>query len=310
MEETPDIRDAIPLFILGAAKAGTSTVYSALQSSTDIHVPEVKEPLFFEMEFQKGISYYFDKYFPDYAGEKIFVDARPSNMFLPFVPGRIAASFKQPLGLIILRDPVQRAYSHWWMRYSRGRERLSFEEAMRYNMDNPEIDLTDEVEAERTWLSMPRQGGLGAPPLRVYYEMGLYDRQVACCFTALGRQNIHVMTLESLMADPQHELDRISRFLESRAGVSISFSPDSLVHENKALPAVEARLRGNRVVRKMRSAVPAKLRKHILRYVSRMPSPERPRLDEKTRANLSAVYSDSVHNLRSIVPDLEISWRI
>ncbi len=111
-----------------------------------------KEPLFFEAEYEKGLTYYQKTYFSHHAGEPLKGDACNRNLFVPFVPERIHATNPNAKGIVCLRDPVDRAYSHWWDHRSVGFEPLSFENAIRSNLNRLDrgIDFSGE-EGKTRW---------------------------------------------------------------------------------------------------------------------------------------------------------------
>jgi hypothetical protein len=76
-------------FILGAAKCGTTSLHGYFGQHPEICVSEPKEPLYFESEYERGVSYYFNRYFGHWSGEPIVGDARHRNLYLPYVPDRI-----------------------------------------------------------------------------------------------------------------------------------------------------------------------------------------------------------------------------
>ena len=93
-------------FILGAAKAGTTSLFELLKLHPDVFMSSPKEPFFFEYEYEKGLGFYSRTYFRGWNGQKRIGEARVSHLLLPFVPGRIRASRPEARLIAILRDPV------------------------------------------------------------------------------------------------------------------------------------------------------------------------------------------------------------
>ncbi len=62
-----------------------------------------------------------------------FGEAQTAHLFLPYVPQRIQQTVPDARLIVILRNPIGQAFSHWWMRHGNGREALNFEESLREN---------------------------------------------------------------------------------------------------------------------------------------------------------------------------------
>jgi hypothetical protein len=107
---------SLPNFMcLGAAKSGTTTLYDILRQHPDIYVPSFKEPHFFDIieNFINGLQWYEQTYFRQ-ANRKIISDFTPSYFFDDDAPKRIFESLGRDIKfLVIIRNPVDRAYSHY-----------------------------------------------------------------------------------------------------------------------------------------------------------------------------------------------------
>lgn len=111
----------VNLFIVGACKSGTSYLHDFLGKQNHIFASVPKEPYFFELEKEKrDPNEYWSTYFKDAAGtENYFLDSRHRNMFFHWIPEAIKDYNPHSKIIFILRNPIDRAYSHWWMWYSR-----------------------------------------------------------------------------------------------------------------------------------------------------------------------------------------------
>ena len=84
---------ARPTFlILGTSKAGSTSLYHYLSQHPDIFMSQPKEPPFFQVEYQRGIDYYWRSYFRKYAGQKEIGEGCTRNLHLPFASCSKAAS--------------------------------------------------------------------------------------------------------------------------------------------------------------------------------------------------------------------------
>ena len=141
-------------------------------------------------------------------------DARPANLFLPYVPHRIKDSFPDAKLIVILRNPVDRAYSHWWMRKTQNREELSFEEAIQRNRQRLATGCTLEgKDGEKMWREslVP---GTGMVELRTYLDMGYYADQVERYLDLFSKNNIKIILLRELSNNEKIVINTLFEFLD------------------------------------------------------------------------------------------------
>ena len=129
---------SLPNFMcLGAAKSGTTTLYDILSQHPEIYTPSFKEPHFFDIKenFANGLSWYERTYF-NKADSKIVADFTPSYFFDRHAPKRIFDSLGSKLKfLVIIRNPVDRAYSHYLHSKRDFHETESFERSLELEFD-------------------------------------------------------------------------------------------------------------------------------------------------------------------------------
>ncbi|MBU1195105.1 MAG: sulfotransferase domain-containing protein [Proteobacteria bacterium] len=118
--------------IIGAQKAGTTTLHDWLITQSQLSLPNIKETHFFSKEnrFEKGYNWYI-KQFDMTSDKKIIGEVDPDYIFMPGVIEKIRQYIKKTKFIIILRSPIERAYSHYKMSCYRGYEKLSFLEALK-----------------------------------------------------------------------------------------------------------------------------------------------------------------------------------
>jgi hypothetical protein len=129
--------DRMPnLFIIGAAKAGTTALYDYLNQHPQAYLSRVKEPMFFSREghYARGLDWYEDEYFRGAERHPVRGEATPHYLYWS---EKVAPRIKEVYGerrvkfLLTFRDPVSRAYSWYWNMVREGREDLPFDEALR-----------------------------------------------------------------------------------------------------------------------------------------------------------------------------------
>ena len=126
-------RIPINFFCIGAQKAGTTTLYDILKQHPDIFLPEDKEAPFFAYSdwYMKGFDWFLDNHFKRYKNEIIAGTITPEYSLFPDTPKRIYEEIGNNIKFIfILRQPIDRAISHYNMSKGRLYENLSFEDAI------------------------------------------------------------------------------------------------------------------------------------------------------------------------------------
>ena len=201
-EPSGEFEDRLPnLIIPGAAKAGTTTIHNFLAQHPRIFLPRVKEPHFFsnDLVWERGVEAYVRTHFEGAAGFAVRAEATPHYLFYEKAAQRIAevlpASHQR--FVIVLRDPVARAYSLYWNMVHEGHETLSFEDALAREDGR---EGTREIE---------RIGGIRWQ----YYDSGLYAKQLECWFQHFARERFLFVLTEDLQSDPEGTMDRVFSFV-------------------------------------------------------------------------------------------------
>jgi hypothetical protein len=124
--------------IIGAAKAGTTSLYRYVQSHPQAFMPERKELSFFceEFNWKRGLRWY-ESYFGEAAGAVAVGEASPRYSVYPLyrdVPARIASLIPDVRLVYLVREPIQRMQSQYLDNVIQGLEKNPVEEAL---SDNP-----------------------------------------------------------------------------------------------------------------------------------------------------------------------------
>lgn len=121
--------------IIGAAKAGTTSLFNILAGHPRVFASSEKEARFFSRDdrFAQGFDWYGERYFKGATADMVRLDASPAYLTWS---EKVAPRIRQSYGdggvrlVAILRDPVKRAYSHYWHRVRLGHESLPFADAL------------------------------------------------------------------------------------------------------------------------------------------------------------------------------------
>ncbi len=200
--------------VIGAQKSGTTSLHGYLSEHPCVLCATVKEVQYFHRYYEQGESWYRAQFPLAIRGAAIrrrlgvgpaVGEASAAYLFDPRTPERVH-EFNPDMKLVaVLRDPVERAYSHYQMEYRWERETLPFEEALR----REETEL--EPELERV-LADP--WGYSDLVFRIsYVARGRYAEQLERWLGFFPREQLLVLTSEELLAHPAEAMAEIVRFL-------------------------------------------------------------------------------------------------
>ena len=118
-------------FVIGMQKSATTTVHNWLSEHKELCLPLNKETHFFSNVtlFEKGIEWYLEN-FENINSSSILGEVDPSYIFIDKSLNRIKEKIFNPKFIIIIRNPLERSYSHYCMNKYKGYEEFSFSEAI------------------------------------------------------------------------------------------------------------------------------------------------------------------------------------
>ena len=229
------------LFILGVGKCGTTTLHAYLNNMQDICMSKPKEPFFFEKEFENGLEFYQKKYFAHWKGEPIIGDARNQHLYLPYVAKRIHQVNSNAKLLVMIRNPIDRAFSYWRHVCYHQRLTLSFEELVDDDYGrikkSRRTEQNDEISKSTKRLLSGSRDRVHSSGLAVL-DMGYYYEQIQRYLNLFPRDNLKVILLEDLSAQPEEIMNDLIDYL----GLDSSRNKFThLIHENTARIRVNKR---------------------------------------------------------------------
>ncbi len=203
------VRGRPSFLVLGAGKAGSTSLAYLLDQHPDICMSYPKEPPFFQTEYHQGLDYYWKKYFRSYAGQAHAGEAAHQNSRLPYVARRIHESVPEAKLFLICRNPVERAFSAYWQNFTRKADQRSFDEAIDENLERlrtgPLFEQEAEAELYARAIDQARQSGRVA--YASYVDSGHYAEHVERFAALFGRERIKVLFFEDLARAPQEVAD-------------------------------------------------------------------------------------------------------
>lgn len=207
---TSPVRIMPSFLIIGAKKCGTTSLFKYLIEHPNVGTPIKKEISFFDVNFRKGISWY-KSYFPT-VEQKLYKpcfitgEATANYIDNPDVPSRVAETIPNVKLIALLRNPVDRAYSHYYHTKRIGREFLSFEEAIEQEEER--------VKNIRSGILQDKYGNFYHQDYNyTYLSSGIYIEQLQAWFNLFSKKQILVLTSEDFFAKPAAIFQQVLDFL-------------------------------------------------------------------------------------------------
>lgn len=275
------------LFVVGVLRGGTTTLWGYLQQHPDIYMSPVKEPHYFTKAGAKLAPRYSTEreYLGLFAGahQPLRGEASASYFADAASPAAIKGACPDAKILVIFRDPIERAYSHYWHAVSNGHESRSFAEAVRAELADERPDGTEPY---------IRRGFYSAPLRR---------------FLDLFGDNVRVLFLEELSREPAGTMRGVFDFLRiaPEAAGQLVVERRNAVHFPRGRVASRI-LRSQPTRRAAASLVPLRLRPRLERLL--LTSPPRQAMDADLRAQLADLYQSDEETLESIL-QRPLPWR-
>jgi hypothetical protein len=182
----------IDFLVIGAAKSGTTSLYKYLAAHRSIYIPPEKEIGFFSRpEFvAKGLDFYFDTWFAGADPTALWGDVSPQYMYYESAPRMIRKLAPDTRLIAILRNPIDRAYSHYQFARRRRDESASFEATMERLIDRGPV--SDD--------QMRRNNQTG---FREHIAAGEYGRILESYVSRFPAEQLKIVFFEDFVRDPE-----------------------------------------------------------------------------------------------------------
>ncbi|MFX1501113.1 MAG: sulfotransferase [Promethearchaeota archaeon] len=200
--------------IIGASRSGTTSFYNYLIDHPYIEPAVYKEVRFFWAYFNRGVNYYkkffptvFHKIYHKYVLRKGFLtfETSPYYMYHPHAVKRIYSMLPNVKLIIILRNPIDRAFSQYNGMVSSGYEKLTFEEAIKIEEKRLEGELEKIINNEFYYSFNHRQLS--------YLTSGIYIDQIKKIREFFPKEQILIINSEEFFNNPPKILKEVFKFL-------------------------------------------------------------------------------------------------
>lgn len=262
-------------FIVGAPRAGTTSLYNYLNEISEVFMSPVKEPGFFiPNDFRNFSEKTYLELFENVKDEIAIGEATAGYLGNEKTPFLIKEKVPNAKIIITLRDPVNRIFSHYLNRLRTGDTKLSFEDAVKHYFDNNSSENQ----------------------IKGLIKGSLYHNQVQRYFEVFDKNNVKILIFEETIKDTKKAIKEILEFLEIK-----NSSPKNIDEVFNSYSEPLGTLGTNIVKNKTINTISKKIlpksnREKILRTILNKKG-KKPSLSETTRKQLEPVFYEDVKNL-------------
>ena len=199
--------------IIGTAKGGTTSLYEYMIKHPQIFPALTKQVHYFDKYFSRGVNWYRST-FPSKLQKiratkknKKFVtgEATPLYMYHPLAPQRVYNLIPNTKLIVLLRNPVERAYSRYSMELNHNNETLSFEEAIEQEPSRLEGEF-EKMQKDGNYFSYHYNA-------HSYLTSGIYADQLERWFKYFPREQFLILSSEDFYKEPNKILNQVFQFL-------------------------------------------------------------------------------------------------
>ncbi len=279
----------LPNFIcIGAQKSATTLLAEILRQHPDIFIPPDRAPHFFNLDenYSRGMEWYHSTFYRDADGFDFVGDITPAYMFFDYVPERIRNTLGKDIKIIVmLRNPINRAYSHYWMSFKREYERLPFDQAI----------MMEHARMKKGYFEQSHFS---------YISRGFYSVQIKRYLNFFSAGNMKFVLFEEFVKDIPRQAAQILEFL--------GCDKDRLL-KKRYTKVNKGDLTFSQYLSAVRTNKSGILSRHVLKALTTALSEDRrigyPPLSRKMRVFLSELYKDEISELEALIgKDLSL-WR-
>ncbi len=201
--------------IIGSPKAGTTSLFQYLTKHPAVLFSRPKEVYFFDKDFHKGLLWY-KRYFPTVyrkyvtrntaKHDPIVIEATTTYFEHPRVPQRIHDTLPNTKLMLLLRNPVDRAYSRYYHQVDRDREPLSFEEAIAAEPERLAGE-SERMETDEEYYSWQYR-------TYSYLDGGIYATKLERWLKCFSREQLLVLSSEAFFSQTAACLQQVATFLD------------------------------------------------------------------------------------------------
>ena len=199
----------VDFIIIGAQRSSTTSLSLNLGKHPEIYInnnkdPSISEVHFYDINWKKGIEWYKKQFNYKF---KLVGEKTPSLINLPYTFPLIQSVNPYVKLILILRNPITRAYSAWKLNKKNKIEKRSFIDAVNY-------ELKHKINTPNTFYTISKK----------YLQRGLYANYIKELYRWFPKQNVLILIMENLSINTKDEYNKIFKFLNISTNNNINYS--------------------------------------------------------------------------------------
>jgi len=274
------------LFIVGAPKAGTTSLYEYLKNIPEIYMSPIKEPHYFSSQLSsKNLPFAnpirdkkkYLNLFKKAKNEKFLAESSPSYLLSPESPALIHQVSPNARIIISLRNPVERIFSQYMMLFGNGRLKLSFNEQLH-------LELEKKLDEDQLQLGLHK----------------LYSVSVKRYFDIFGSKQVKVIIFEEFVQNPKETVEEILKFLDLSQNLD-DFKIEARNPFSVARGPVAKHVVSSKTTRKLAKTILSTSTIDVLKHKFLFKRGSKPKMKKVDLELLVNFYHDEVKKLENIL---------
>jgi hypothetical protein len=278
-------------FIIGGARSGTTSLYEYLKDTKGVFLPESKELNYFCTNINPKLlltkiidnKQEYLNFFKNVKDEKVIGDASPLYLWDPKSPKLIHDTIPHAKFITIIRNPVDRAYSHFLQSVTYGTESYPFSECIKKSLVSPS-DYSGRI-----------------------IEGGLYSEQIKRYFDIFSKNQVRVYFYEEFFKDPHYYMKDMLNFL----GVNEEL-PESIgkIHNALVVPkgGITDKIIKSNLIKNLGKKIIPKSSSMLVKNIL-FTNSTKPQMELEDRKFLEKFYRDDIKKLETLL-ERNIPWKI
>jgi len=282
--------------VIGAPKCGTTSLHHYLSQHPEVYVPKRKELHYFSYEYMQRFAagpgdahiliplcttrQAYEKHYEQVGTQRAVGDVSPSYLYYAEVSERIKAELGQPKIVVVLRDPIAKAFSQYMHLVRDNRETLTFYDAL----------MAEAQRIREGWAALWR-----------YAESSLYADKLRRYLDIFGADHVKLLLFEELTQAPHQVIRDLFSFLD----IDPHFRPNtSKVHNRSGQPRskmlADFLVKPNAVMTIAKKMVPERVRTPIRLALMTLNTGAKGQIDDKSRAYLREFFATDVREVEKL----------